>query len=179
MGLVLGPGKVDVTLRVNGLSYDVYIEPRQTLLDVLRDELHLTGTKKVCNQGECGACSVMIDGALVYSCLTLAIACPGREIQTIESIKHDERLQKIQKAFIEEDGYQCGFCTPGQMMAVNALLSREPNPDMDAIKRGVAGNLCRCGAYPKIFKAAVKAACATALAASPAAATQERSEANG
>ena len=158
MELIQGPGKVVVKLQVNGSSYNLFIEPRRTLLSVLRDDLFLTGTKKVCDQGECGACSVIIDGKLVYACLTLAIACQGKEIQTIESIKDDSRLKAIQKAFIEDDGYQCGFCTPGQIMATSALLSRTPAPELDEIKRGVSGNLCRCGAYPKIFKAVEKAA---------------------
>ena len=158
MGVIQGPEKVQVELKVNGSVYNIFIEPRRTLLDVLRDELNLTGTKKVCDRGECGACSVIIDGKLVYSCLTLAIASQGRDIRTIESIKDDGMLKSIQKAFIEKDGYQCGFCTPGQIMAVRALLQRDPDPDIDAIKRGVSGNLCRCGAYPKIFKAAAKAA---------------------
>ena len=158
MELIEGPGKVAVKLRVNGSVYNLFIEPRRTLLSVLRDELFLTGTKKVCDQGECGACSVIIDGKLVYSCLTLAIGCRGTEIQTIESIKDEPKIKAIQKAFIEHDGYQCGFCTPGQIMAVSAMLSRNPAPDLEEIKRGVSGNLCRCGAYPKIFKAAEQAA---------------------
>lgn len=158
MGEIRGPGKVPVELTVNGSVYNLYIEPRRTLLDVLRDDLHLTGTKKVCDQGECGACSVIIDGKLVYSCLTLAVGTQGCDVRTIESIKDDQMLKSIQRAFIEHDGYQCGFCTPGQVMAVKALLLKNRDPDMQTIKRGVSGNLCRCGAYPKIFKAAEKAA---------------------
>ena len=153
-----GTGRIAVSLCVNGEEYEVFIEARRTLLDVLREDLSLTGTKKVCDHGECGACSVIIDGKLVYSCLTLAVDCAGKRILTIEGLAATGELHSIQKAFIEEDGYQCGFCTPGQIMAVKALLDRNPDPDMDEVKRAVSGNLCRCGAYPKIFKAAMKAA---------------------
>ena len=153
-----GPGEIPVTLRVNGVAYGLNIEPRAFLLDVLRDELELTGTKKVCDNGECGACTVIIDDKLVYSCLTLAVECEGKEIRTIEGLAEDGVPHPVQQAFITEDGYQCGFCTPGQVMAVTYLLEHNPDPSLDEVKRGVSGNLCRCGAYPKIFKAALTAA---------------------
>ncbi len=153
-----GPGKIPVTLRINGVDYPTDVEPRAFLLDVLRDELALTGTKKVCDNGECGACTVIIDDKLVYSCLTLAIECEGKEIRTIEGLATDGVPHPVQKAFIKEDGYQCGFCTPGQVLAVTYLLEHNPDPTLDEVKRGVSGNLCRCGAYPKIFKSALTAA---------------------
>ncbi|MBN1686267.1 MAG: (2Fe-2S)-binding protein [Spirochaetales bacterium] len=147
-----------MALRVNGVDYRIDIEPRAFLLDVLRDELSLTGTKKVCDNGQCGACSVIIDDKLVYSCLTLAIECEGKEIRTIEGLSAGGQSDPVQQAFIQEDGYQCGFCTPGQVMAVTHLLEHNPEPTLDEVKRGVSGNLCRCGAYPKIFEAALAAA---------------------
>lgn len=153
-----GPGKVPVSLRVNGVNYEIEIEPRTTLLDALREELALTGTKKVCDKGQCGACSVIINEKLVYSCLTLAVECEGKEIRTIEGISEEGKPDPVQEAFILEDGYQCGFCTPGQVMAVTHLLENNPAPTLAEVKRGVSGNLCRCGAYPKIFKAAQTAA---------------------
>jgi aerobic-type carbon monoxide dehydrogenase small subunit (CoxS/CutS family) len=153
-----GPGTVPVILRVNGVDYELELEPRVFLLDVLRDDLSLTGTKKVCDNGQCGACSVIIDDKLVYSCLTLAIECAGKEIRTVEGLSTEGRPDLVQQAFIQEDGYQCGFCTPGQVMAVKHLLEYNPDPTLEEVKRGVSGNLCRCGAYPKIFKSALAAA---------------------
>jgi aerobic-type carbon monoxide dehydrogenase small subunit (CoxS/CutS family) len=147
-----------VVLEVNGKEYEVFVEPRYTLLYVLRDMLGLTGTKKVCDHGECGACTVIIDGKTVYSCLTLAIACQGKSIITIEGLAPEGELHPIQQTFLDEDGYQCGFCTPGQVLSVKALLDSTPQPSPQQIKRSVSGNLCRCGAYPKIIKAAEKAA---------------------
>ena len=158
MATIQGPGKVPVELTVNGSRFELFVEPRNTLLDVLRDRLDLTGTKKVCDHGECGACSVIVDGKLVYSCLTLAVECQGKEIQTIESVSYDRDVQRVQEAFIEHDGYQCGFCTPGQIMAATSLLRETPAPTIDEVKRGMSGNLCRCGAYPKIFRAVLSAA---------------------
>ncbi len=155
---VKGPLRVAITLRVNGVEYVTQLEPRTLLLDALRDELALTGTKKVCDNGECGACSVIIDDKLVYSCLTLAVECEGKDIRTVEGLSTNGKPDPVQRAFIDEDGYQCGFCTPGQVMAVTHLLDQNPDPTLDEVKRGVSGNLCRCGAYPKIFKAALAAA---------------------
>ena len=156
--MVKGPGKVPIKLRVNGRDYDLYVEPRYSLLSVLRTQLGLTGTKQVCNNGECGACTVLIDGQAIYACLTLAIECEGQEIVTIEGLARGDDLHPIQRAFIEKDGYQCGFCTPGQVLAAKALLDRVPDPTIEQIKRGVSGNLCRCGAYAKIFDAIKRAA---------------------
>lgn len=153
-----GPGKVDITLTVNQASYDVSVEPRQTLLDTLRKEMGLTGAKKGCDEGTCGACTVIMDGKSVYSCLVLAVECEGRAIETIEGLSHDGRLHPIQKAFIEADGFQCGFCTPGQILSVKALLDSNPTPSVGDIKTAVSGNLCRCGAYPNIIRAVLMAA---------------------
>ncbi len=157
-GAVRGPGKVPIQLQVNGTLYSLEVEPRRTLLDALRTDLAMTGTKKVCNMGECGACTVLIDGKAAYSCLILAIECQGHEILTIEGLSSGEHLDPIQQAFIDEDAFQCGFCTPGQIMAVRGLLGRNPNPSPDEIRRAVSGNICRCGEYPHIFKAAEAAA---------------------
>jgi aerobic-type carbon monoxide dehydrogenase small subunit (CoxS/CutS family) len=153
-----GPGKVPVHLRINGQPYQLLVEPRRTLLDVLRLDLGLTGTKKGCDQGECGACTVLVDGQTAYSCLMLAIECQNREIVTIEGIMDGDQLHPIQKAFIEHDGYQCGFCTPGQVLAVKALLDKVPHPSEEQVRQAISGNLCRCGAYPKIIRAAMAAA---------------------
>lgn len=155
---VRGPGKVPVELRVNGGSYFIEAQPRRTLLDALRFDLNMTGTKKVCDMGECGACTVLMDGRAVYSCLVLAIECEGHEIRTIEGLSEGKGLEPIQQAFIEEDAFQCGFCTSGQEMAVKALLDSNSNPTADEIRRAVSGNICRCGAYPHILKAAGAAA---------------------
>jgi xanthine dehydrogenase YagT iron-sulfur-binding subunit len=153
-----GPGKVPVHLRINGQSYQLLVESRRTLLDVLRLDLGLTGTKKGCDQGECGACTVLVDGQTAYSCLMLAIECQDREIVTIEGIMDGDQLHPIQKAFIEHDGYQCGFCTSGQVLAVKALLDKVPHPSEEQVRQAISGNLCRCGAYPKIIRAAMAAA---------------------
>lgn len=154
---IRGPAKTAIKLRVNGANYEVFIEPRRTLLDAIRKDLGLTGTKKACDDGSCGACTVLLDGKAVYSCLTLAIECEGKEIQTIEGLAKDGRLHPIQQAFIEDDALQCGFCTPGQIMSLKALFDKKPNATLTEIKRAVSGNLCRCGAYVKIFKAALRA----------------------
>jgi xanthine dehydrogenase YagT iron-sulfur-binding subunit len=155
---VLGPGKVPITLSINGRVRTVEAEPRATLLHVLRDELDLTGTKSVCELGECGACTVLVDGTARYSCLTLALQAQGRKITTIEGLAAGGDLHPIQAAFVEKDGLQCGFCTPGQVMAAHALLSESPDPTPEEIRAGMAGNTCRCGAYPKIFEAIAEAA---------------------
>jgi aerobic-type carbon monoxide dehydrogenase small subunit (CoxS/CutS family) len=125
---------------------------------VLREELGLTGAKHGCGQGACGACTVIVDGETVYSCLTLAIDCEGREIRTVEGLAADRDLHPVQEAFIEHDGYQCGFCTPGQVMSAVALLEHSPHPTEDEIRYGMSGNLCRCGAYPNIVRAVQAAA---------------------
>lgn len=146
-----------VRLRVNGSEHDVQVEPRRTLLDTLRNELHLTGTKKVCDMGDCGACTVILDGKAVYSCLTLAVECGDRQIATIEGLDDDGRLDPVQQAFVECDAFQCGFCTPGQIMSLRALLNDNRAPSDDEITRAVTGNLCRCGAYLNIVKAGKRA----------------------
>ncbi len=148
------PAKIPIALTVNGRHYQIHIEPRRTLLDALRLDLQLTGTKKGCDQGQCGACTVLLDGETAYSCMLLAIECQGREITTIEGLLEGQELHPVQKAFIEHDGYQCGFCTPGQVLSLKALLDRVPHPSEEQIKQALAGNICRCGAYPKILKAA-------------------------
>jgi aerobic-type carbon monoxide dehydrogenase small subunit (CoxS/CutS family) len=153
-----GPGKVKITLQVNDALFDLFVEPRQTLLDTLRKDLGLTGAKKGCDEGTCGACTVIMDGKPIYSCLTLAVECEGHAIETIEGLSKEGELHPVQEAFIEADGFQCGFCTPGQILSVKALLDTNKNPSAEEIKTAVSGNLCRCGAYPKIIQAAQIAA---------------------
>lgn len=148
----------EVTLRVNGAEHALRIDPRRTLLDALRHDLGLTGAKKACDMGNCGACTVLMDGRAVYSCLLLALDCSGRAITTIEGIAPEGRLDPVQKAFMEADAFQCGFCTPGQILSVKALLDETPAPSDEQIVRAVAGNLCRCGAYRNIVRAARMAA---------------------
>ena len=143
-----------VVLTVNGRAHPLRVEPRRTLLDALREDLHLTGAKSGCNMGQCGACTVLVDGEAVYSCLLLAVECQGRAITTIEGLAHDDTLDPVQQAFIEHDALQCGFCTPGQILALKALLQRNAHPDDEEIERAMSGNICRCGAYPKIMAAA-------------------------
>jgi xanthine dehydrogenase YagT iron-sulfur-binding subunit len=142
-----------VRLRVNDAACELLLEPRRTLLDTLRDELLLTGTKKVCDMGDCGACTVLVDGRAMYACLLLAIDCQGREITTIEGLGADGSLDPVQAAFIQADAFQCGFCTPGQIMSLKGLLLSTPTPTDEEILRAVSGNLCRCGAYPNILRA--------------------------
>lgn len=144
---VVGPGKVAVTLTVNGRPRDLEIEPRVTLLDALREELDLTGAKKVCDRATCGACTVLQNGAPVYACTVLAIAAQGSEITTIESLGTPDDMHPIQAAFVDNDAQQCGFCTPGFMMASKAFLDRNPNPTLEQVEQGLGGNLCRCGTY--------------------------------
>ncbi len=131
---------------------------QRSLLELLRGELGLTGTKLVCNAGNCGACTVLVDERPVYSCITLAVACQGKRVETIEGISKDGALHPVQEAFIEHDAYQCGFCTPGQVMSIVALLRAKGKPSEDELRRAVAGNLCRCGAYVNIVKAGMSAA---------------------
>jgi len=152
-----GPGAVDVALVVNGDSVTVRAAPRRTLLDTLRENLALTGTKKVCDEGTCGACTVLVDGRPVYSCMTFAVTCEGKAIETIEGIAKNGELHPVQRAFIDADAFQCGFCTPGQIMSIVALVRDNAGPTEDDVRRAVSGNLCRCGAYPNIVKAGVSA----------------------
>jgi len=142
---------------VNDTEQGLEVAPHHTLLSVLRDQLHLTGTKLVCGRGECGACTVLLDGEPAYSCLTLAVACTGRTVTTIEGVASGNELHPLQRAFIEHDALQCGFCTPGQILAAMALLREIPRPSQDEIVHWMSGNLCRCGAYPNIVRAILAA----------------------
>jgi aerobic carbon-monoxide dehydrogenase small subunit len=144
--------KRPVTLNVNGEDYDLEIEPNRLLLHVLREEIGLTGTKEGCSIGVCGACSVTVDGRLVSSCLTLAVACNKKEIATIEGLAKDGVLHPLQQAFIDYGGLQCGICTPGQIIAAKALLDENPCPTEEELKEWMSGNLCRCTGYYKIFE---------------------------
>ncbi len=153
-----GPGPVPITLRVNGQAHQLSVEPRATLAETLRDGLHLTGTKIVCDRGACSACTVMLDKTPVCSCMTLAIDAQNREIRTVEGIADGEKLHAIQAAFIEHDGSQCGFCTPGMIMSCTHLLETNPKPTLADVKQAISGNICRCGTYPKIFEAVLSAA---------------------
>jgi len=140
-------------LTVNGTPRALDAERSPTLLAALRDQLDLTGAKLVCDRGECGACTVLLDGDLVYACLTLTAACENAHVQTVEGLATGDALHPLQQAFITHDAAQCGFCTPGQLVAAAALLERTPNPGDDEIQRAMSGNLCRCGTYPKILTA--------------------------
>ncbi len=145
-------------LTINGNAYEVAVSGPETLLGVLRGRLAMTGTKLVCGRGECGACTVLLDGKPAYACLTLAAACDGVAVTTIEGMGRPEQLHALQEAFIRHDALQCGFCTPGQIMAAAALLAENPHPTEAEVRHGMSGNLCRCGAYPKIVKAVLDAA---------------------
>ena len=157
-GLAADSGMVPAVLNVNGQTHSLSVEPRWTLQHVLHDRLGLNGTKSGCERGECGACTVLIDGIARYSCLTLALEAVGTEITTIEGLMHGEKLGPVQQAFVEEDAMQCGYCTPGQVVSVEALLRKTPQPTAEQIREGVSGNLCRCGTYNHIFRAAQRAA---------------------
>jgi carbon-monoxide dehydrogenase small subunit len=151
-------GKIDINCTVNGQSRKLNVYPMERLLDVLRDQLHLTGTKEGCGEGECGACTVIIDGRIVNSCLVPVAQIEGASIKTIEGIATSEtQLHAVQQAFIEHGGAQCGICTPGMIMAAVNLLEKVPNPSEADIRNGLAGNLCRCTGYMKIFESVVRA----------------------
>jgi carbon-monoxide dehydrogenase small subunit len=147
----------EVILKVNGVNYKLTIEPWRTLVEVLRDTLGLTGTKKSCNEGECGACTVLMDGKPVASCLILAIDAQGKEILTIEGLSEGEKLHPIQEAFLKNGGIQCGFCTPGMVMSAKALLDEHPNRTSTEVRRAISGNLCRCTGYQQIVDAIMAA----------------------
>jgi xanthine dehydrogenase YagT iron-sulfur-binding subunit len=155
---VLGPDAVTLSLEVNGSVQRVSVEPRVTLLDALRNQLDLTGAKAVCERGACGGCTVLLDGEPVNSCLMLAADAEGHRITTVEGIGSPERMSALQRAFVEKDALQCGFCTPGFVVAGTALLAKNPDPSLEEIKQGLAGNLCRCGTYGRIFEAVQHAA---------------------
>ena len=144
---------VDVSLRINGAATRLALDPRTTLLDALREHLRLTGTKKGCDHGQCGACTVHVDGRRVLACLTLALAAQGKEITTIEGLAQGGELHPMQQAFLDHDGFQCGYCTPGQIMSAVALLDEPCGPDDDDVRECMSGNLCRCGAYANIIAA--------------------------
>jgi xanthine dehydrogenase YagT iron-sulfur-binding subunit len=141
--------KVAISLMVNNHVHDLLVEPRRTLLDAVRHDLGLTGAKKVCDVGDCGACTMIVDGKAMYACLLLAVDCDGRQITTIEGVADGDSLDPLQEAFIEADAFQCGYCTAGQIMSLKALLDANGGPTDADIERAVSGNLCRCGAYPK------------------------------
>lgn len=149
--------KHDIRLTVNGESYTVAVQPAESLLDVLRDKLGLTGTKKGCNRGDCGACTIIIDGKTVNSCLVLAVEANDKEVLTIESLANGGRLHPIQEAFIQYGAVQCGYCTAGMIMSAKALLDENPEPTEEEIRRAIGGNLCRCTGYVKIVDAIKKA----------------------
>lgn len=151
-------GKVPVNLRVNGSSYEILVEPRQTLLEVLREELQLPGSKEGCGNGNCGACSVIMDDQVSNSCLILAVQADGKEITTVEGLADGMTLHPLQQVFLEEAALQCGICTPGFLVAAKALLAQNPDPSEGEVRHHLAGNLCRCTGYDKIVKAVLKAA---------------------
>jgi xanthine dehydrogenase YagT iron-sulfur-binding subunit len=154
----LGPGKVPVSLNVNGRKLNDSLEPRVTLLDALRDQFELTGAKRVCDRGTCGACTVLLDGKAVYSCSVLAIDAQSAQITTVEGLGEPGKLHPIQQAFIDNDAQQCGFCTPGFVVATKAFLDQHPNPTPEQIKHGLGGNFCRCGTYAGMRLAVMQAA---------------------
>jgi xanthine dehydrogenase YagT iron-sulfur-binding subunit len=153
-----GPGKTPVTLTVNGKKLSANLEPRVTLLDALRDQFDLTGAKRVCDRGTCGACTVLLDGKAVYACSLLAIDMQGRQITTVEGLGEPGKLHPIQQAFVDNDAQQCGFCTPGFVVATKAFLDQHPNPTIEQIKHGLGGNFCRCGTYAGMRAAVMQAA---------------------
>jgi len=150
--------KHNIRLTVNGETYTVAVEPRESLLDVLRDKLSLTGTKKGCDRGDCGACTIIMDGKPVNSCLVLAVEADGKELLTIEGLANKGQLHPVQEAFIQYGAIQCGYCTPGMIMSAKALLDENPSPTEEEIKRAIGGNFCRCTGYVKIVDAIKKAA---------------------
>jgi xanthine dehydrogenase YagT iron-sulfur-binding subunit len=162
----LGPGPVKVTLNINGAARTVEVEPRTTLVNVLRGVGHtplaadqaLTGAKIGCDRGSCGACTVLVDGKAVYSCMMLAVDAQGRKITTVEGLAKGNQLSAVQQEMVNKDGYQCGYCTPGFVMSLTALLNENPMPTLEDVKMATSGNICRCGTYPRIFEAALAAA---------------------
>lgn len=151
-------GPVKVTLNVNGKTRTAEVEPRTTLLNTLRDRLDLTGSKKICDRGSCGGCTVLADGKPVYSCMMLAVDAQGKKIVTVEGLGTPDKMSPVQQAFVDKDALMCGFCTPGFVVACTALLQKNPNPTMADVKQACAGNICRCGTYPHVFAAALEAA---------------------
>jgi xanthine dehydrogenase YagT iron-sulfur-binding subunit len=155
---VHGPGKVPMDFTINGKKYKASLEPRVTLLDAMRDQFDLTGAKRVCDRAECGACTVLMDNKTVYACSVLAIEGQAKQITTVESLMQQGKLHPVQQAFVDNDGSQCGFCTPGFVVACKALLDKHPNPTPEDIRHGLSGNLCRCGTYHGIQQAIAQVA---------------------
>ena len=151
---VLGPGDVPVTLMVNGKRLDLRIEPRVTLLDAIRNRADLTGNKRVCDRGACGACTMIVDGRSVYSCSTLAIEVQGKQIRTVDGLANGATMHPVQQAFCDADALMCGFCTPGFVVATVALLEKHPNATPEQMRKGLDGNICRCGTFVRILEAA-------------------------
>lgn len=149
--------KIPLQLEVNGKKYELSVEPRVTLLDLLREQLHLTGTKKGCDHGQCGACTVHVDGRRINSCLTLAVMNHGKKVTTIEGLANGDKLHPMQEAFIRHDGFQCGYCTPGQIMSALGCVNEGHAGSADEIREFMSGNICRCGAYPNIVDAIMEA----------------------
>jgi xanthine dehydrogenase YagT iron-sulfur-binding subunit len=154
---VVGPGEVPVQLMVNGKRLDLRIEPRVTLLDAIRNRADLTGNKRACDRGACGACTMIVDGRTVYSCSTLAIDVQGKQIRTVDGLANGATLHPVQQAFCDVDALMCGFCTPGFVMASVALLEKNPNPTPEQVRKGLDGNICRCGTFTRIMEATLKA----------------------
>lgn len=155
---IVGPGPVPIRLTINGEEKSLEVEPRVTLLDALRNHLDLTGSKKVCDRGTCGACTVLLDDKAVYACSILAIEAQGHKITTIEGLGSPEKLSPIQAAFVEHDAQQCGFCTPGFVVACTAFVKQHPNATLEDVRAGLGGNLCRCGTYAGIVEAVLQVA---------------------
>ena len=155
---IAGPGLVDITLDINGKATKISAEPRTTLLDALRNQLNMTGAKRVCDRGTCGACTMIVDKKVVYGCTMLAIDAQGKKIETIEGLAPEGRLHPVSQAFWDNDAQQCGYCTPGFVMAAKGFLDRNPNPTYEQVKKGLGGNLCRCGTYVGVRKAVLQAA---------------------
>jgi len=145
--------KIEITLNVNGNPHELMIYPNETLLDVLRDQLDMTGSKESCGEGVCGSCTIHMDGKPVRSCLTLALEARGAKIKTVEGLADGDELSNLQQSFIDHGAVQCGFCTPGMLMTADALLTENPKPDEEAIRKALAGNICRCTGYAKIVEA--------------------------
>jgi aerobic-type carbon monoxide dehydrogenase small subunit (CoxS/CutS family) len=157
-GNAVGPSAVSISLRINGKQVPVTVEPRTTLLDAMRNQLNLTGAKRVCDRGTCGACTVIVDGKAVYACTTLAIDAQGKNIETIEGFTSETKMHPVSAAFVNHDGQQCGYCTPGFVVAAKNFLDRHPNPTYEDVEKGLGGNLCRCGTYVGVRAAVLEAA---------------------
>lgn len=152
----VGPGPVPITLTINGKAHRLEVEPRVTLLDAVRNRLNITGVKRVCDRGSCGACTMIVDGRTIYACSTLAIEMQGKNIRTVEGLAEGTVLHPVQQAFCDHDALMCGFCTPGFVTTTVALLEKNPNPTADEARKALDGNICRCGTYTKVLEAALK-----------------------